>query len=163
MLRGLWIAHAVTENLNLSHIRFDYSIDDDIWRSSCSDKSDQVIPLDCITKGRVAAEYCDKFCPDGSDTEDPDAYDDDVDCDDPAADCSVFTDKKTGKTVQKGWECKYLCTPANLATNDCQDSCAAKYNFTCNISGELHCLHPELVCNGHQECDKAEDEESCQV
>ena len=122
--------------------------------------SDKVIPTDCVTQGRVAADYCDNFCPDGPDTVDHDAHDDDVDCDDPDDDCSVFTDKNTGKTVQKGWECKSVCSPDNLGSQDCQDSCTtARYNFTCKISGKEHCLHPHLVCDGHTLCDHGEDEQ----
>jgi len=139
--------------------RYDYSVDDDIWRRTCSDLSDQVIPTDqdCVT---VAAAYCHNFCPAGPDTEDPDAHDDDVDCDDPDDDCSVFTDKNTGKTVQKGWECKSVCSPDKLASQDCQDSCTtASYDFTCKISGKDHCLHPHLVCDGHALCDRGEDEQ----
>merc|ERR1712217_156197 len=136
------------------HDRYDYSVDDDIWRRTCSDMSDKVIPTDCTT---LAADYCHNFCPAGADTVDPDAHDDDDDCDDPDDDCSVFTDKNTGRTVQKGWECKSVCSSGS---QDCQESCTtAGYNFTCRISGKEHCLHPHLVCDGHPLCDQGEDEQ----
>ena len=93
---------------------------------------------------------------------------------------------KDGQKVQRGRWCDSRCSDVStwLADNSanqtlvdphhCQDSCAVpgygcqactdkSYNFTCNISGEEHCLHPDLVCDGHSVCDGGEDEllENC--
>ena len=56
-----------------------------------------------------------------------------------------------------------------LDPHKCQDSCSRpEYGceactnpsyFTCNVNSKPHCLHPKLVCDGHPQCDQAEDEE----
>ena len=56
-----------------------------------------------------------------------------------------------------------------LDPHKCQDSCSRpEYGceactnpsyFTCTVNSKPHCLHPKLVCDGHPQCDQAEDEE----
>ena len=55
--------------------------------------------------------------------------------------------------------------------HNCKDSCAKPSQdciscsnpeyFTCDINGQRHCIHPQLVCDGHPQCDGGEDEENC--
>ena len=87
----------------------------------------------------------------------------------------IFTDTITGKLVRKGAKCDTICsnTTSWWADNldnpyQCEDSCLEKQYgcqactnpdyFHCKIDGEQHCLHPELVCDGHVHCDPATDE-----
>ena len=130
----------------------------------CTDKSDHIYPVLC-TNTSEAAQYCNTFCPQGVNTTSPSSeyvrvspeYDDDYGYF-KSVPSPTFTDT-AGNTVETGYRCEFECTPAKLAIQPCQDSCTGQYNYTCSVSGNLHCLHPALVCDGHPHCDQGEDEE----
>ena len=78
--------------------------------------------------------------------------------------------KQREKLKDKGlddWDKKEI--EVILDPHKCQDSCSRpEYGceactnpsyFTCNVNSKPHCLHPKLVCDGHPQCDQAEDEE----
>ena len=51
--------------------------------------------------------------------------------------------------------------PSNFSINDEIEKCKACTNpqyFQCYMNGTLHCIHPDLVCDGHPVCDNNEDE-----
>ena len=95
--------------------------------------------------------------------------------------CQTFCPEGVEILTKRGTECDSLCSNAtawlsqNIADKElvdphnCQDSCAEpgygcqactnKSYFHCKINGEEHCLHPELVCDGHSVCDEGEDEQ----
>ena len=149
--------------------RCDYKSLYDVLQN-CEDKSDQVFRVNTsCTADTFITTYCQTFCPEGVEIVNNDYF-----------------INKYGQKVQRGTKCDDICSDvsawladnsANTALVDphhCQDSCAVpgygcqactdkSYNFTCNIRGEEHCLHPELVCDGHSVCDGGEDEllENC--
>ena len=63
------------------------------------------------------------------------------------------------------------CSPSlgKIKREQCHNSCSNKTEnceactnpeyFHCTINKTPHCIHPELVCDGHAACDNAEDEE----
>lgn len=113
------------------------------FKLRCHDKSDQVFPTGCNNKTDTDAEYCRLFCPQGKHT----TY------------RGFFTNKTTGNSVKKGSKCYSACSTDNDTVEGCEDICSTEnYNFTCKISGRDHCLHPNLVCDGHPVCDDGSDE-----
>ena len=137
--------------------------------SSCEDKSDRIHKNNSLcTIDSYTDKYCNTFCPEGEKiiTE--------------RHGIKIFIDKE-GRKVRRGIKCDPLCVntsawlsanldrPALVDPHHCQDSCSepgygcractnTSY-FRCNISGEPHCIHPELVCDGQKTCDMGEDEE----
>ena len=63
-------------------------------------------------------------------------------------------------SLRKGKKCSSACSTDNDTVKECEDICSTRrYNFTCKISGKEHCLHPDLVCDGHPVCDDGSDEQ----
>ena len=119
---------------------------------TCSDNSDKIFPATNSTCLDIAiaqaTRYCDTFCK-------PDSVFGGTRC------ASVCYDKK-------GWLSKQNNTHI-INAHDCQSSCQKpkynclacthpNFNFTCFRGSQLVCLHKDLVCDGHPQCDMAEDE-----
>ena len=133
-----------------------------ILPSSCIDSSDLIheVGSNCNIEQHVQ-DYCQSFCP----TNKGDLY--------------SFIDDE-GRKVLTGEKCDIICQskedwvlnqtdPKIIDPRNCQASCSNKtyncaactdpeYDFTCNIGGVKHCLHPDLICDGHQTCDDGSDE-----
>ena len=146
--------------------RWDYDTDSKYYKLSCSDFSDQVhvVGSQCIAE-TYTEEWCRQFCPE-------DQYWNKY-----GIGSRIFTNG--GLQILRGKDCN-ICknvagwlseqnSSAILDPHNCQKSCGnpsynctactnPDYRFQCNINKVLHCIHPELLCNGHPDCDQAEDE-----
>ena len=83
----------------------------------------------------------------------------------------VYGDSACSDKSDQVFEVDTVCSEklGEVKRNQCQDSCAEKEdncqacsnpNYPrCSINNILHCIHPDLVCDGHAACDDAKDEE----
>ena len=89
---------------------------------------------------------------------------------DPAGWISGLRDELKDKSTSDYWrKVRRERIEAALDPHNCQascltpdygcDACTNTSYFRCPVNGEPHCLHPHLECDGHPQCDNAEDED----
>ena len=76
---------------------------------------------------------------------------------------------KSNKNLNEKYDEKRKELEGILDPHNCQASCQTpdygceactnSAYFNCPVNGEPHCLHPDLECDGHPQCDNAEDED----
>ena len=76
---------------------------------------------------------------------------------------STICSDKSDQKYQQNTTCPN--TKSNKKNKHCQDSCSTPGN-SCTACTNLnyflcsgHCLHPDLVCDGHAQCEEGEDED----
>ena len=118
--------------------------------STCSDKSDQIFYLkDCRSFLDYLSEYTYYFCTPSNSEE----YQDWIESGYWIENCANITyfEKYKDKDPHK---CQESC--ANPGPG-CQ-ACTNPDYFHCQRNNSQVCLHPELLCDGHPQCDGGEDE-----
>ena len=131
------------------------------YKKTCDDKSDQVFPLNTTCsdiESQYLQEHNDKWCNDNL-VKKKTKFGKRV-CENPE---QWLQDKqqKREKSEQHDplWyidphNCQSSCSEADRSP-DCV-SCTNEEYFKCEKSQQ--CVHPDLVCDGHPQCDQAEDE-----
>ena len=60
------------------------------------------------------------------------------------------------KHITDPHDCESSCIVPGL---DCEACTHPDYNFTCKKDGLYVCLHQDLICDGHPQCEDAADEQ----
>ena len=132
---------------------YTFSKPDFYHRHSCDDKSDQLFlkgkKCSDLSKGYVK-KYESLWCND-TNLEPWERYDGRLTC----ASNKGQIDNEI--MYSDPHNCKDSCAEPS---QDCISCSNPKY-FTCDIDGQLHCIHPHLVCDGQPQCDGGKDEENC--
>ena len=135
----------------------------------CEDNSDQIHLLEgnCSIDAHVSS-YIENFCTENS------TYQRGIYCQEVLEDTNSWILRQIeiykdllNDTGSDDWDIRKA--EAQLDPHNCQASCAEPgygcqacthpdYSFQCKVNDLLHCLHPQLVCDGHPQCDDAEDE-----
>ena len=126
------------------------------YKQTCDDKSDQVFPLNtkCSDIARQhLQDHNDRFCNDAR------VKDKEI-CTSPQQWLQKRQQRKKTKYHDPQWyidphNCQASCAEADPSP-DCL-SCQNKLYYKCEKSQQ--CVHPDLVCDGHPQCEQAEDED----
>ena len=128
----------------------DYSSDFSL-KKTCSDNSDKIFTVNSTCRdieAQKATIYCRTFCQPGSELKGSR-------CSDVCADPKAWIRKQTDPDIIDSHDCTSSCTEPNP---DCLACTHPDFNFTCTVDKKLSCLHKDLVCDSHPQCDQAEDE-----
>ena len=123
-------------------------------KKNCEDNSEKIFPIEskCTTE-KFEQKYHDLVC-------DGQVYkgsDDEEICNN----ITAWIQEKTTDDYLDPHGCQSSCKTPHYGCQACTNE---EYSFQCVRNGTKVCLHPELQCDGHPQCDQSEDEDlaSCQ-
>ena len=120
-----------------------------IFKQSCDDKSDKIFPVNsrCTTE-KFQQIYQELVC-DGLVYKD---IDDEKIC----TNITAWIQEKTTDDYLDPHNCQSSCKSPEYGCEACTNQ---EYSFQCVRNGTKVCLHLSLKCDGHPQCDHAEDED----
>ena len=135
------------------HERYSYDKMENDIPFSCLDYSDQIFNLNSVCNAtQYPVDYCKNFC----NPEQTHYLDYNKKCDEICINPESWMSRQTDPDIRDPFRCQNSCADPEI---NCEACTHPDYKFNCTRNNIEVCLHPQLLCDGHPHCDRADDED----